>query len=141
MIQPNRYLKEIGIDKKHWMFSKEDNRYIPDGEGFAEVETWNLDHTLDMFIYSYLRYFKDVGLDTGTPMSYCYDKNGKAIKNGHRRWVKDVDYVIETFKLRLLDIDDAWKELGLEKNDFEGYNKRIKKGMELFIKIYNELWW
>lgn len=35
MIKLNRYLRELGIDEKYWLFSeKEDGRYLEDEEGF-----------------------------------------------------------------------------------------------------------
>lgn len=61
MLKYSGYLKELGVKKsdfkpKRWL----DKRYFNDRRSnIAEVETWNLDYTLIMVLYSYLRRFKE----------------------------------------------------------------------------------
>ena len=61
MLKYSGYLKELGVKKsdfkpKRWL----DSRYFNDKHSnIAEVETWNLDYTLIMVLYSYLRRFKE----------------------------------------------------------------------------------
>ena len=59
MIQLNKYLRELGIDEKNWLFNKEnkenDDRYNPDEEGFVisreEILFLNL---MDLHTYNYI---------------------------------------------------------------------------------------
>lgn len=61
MLKYNSYLKKLGVKKSDFPFKKEDRRYYEDPfTHIAEVETWNLDSTLIMVLYSYLMYFRDV---------------------------------------------------------------------------------
>ena len=74
MLQLNKYLRELGIDENYWLFKdKEDDRYKPDEDGFVNAETFNLDATLSMIIYSYLCYFRDNCL-VGSPGDMTFEK-------------------------------------------------------------------
>ena len=74
MLQLNKYLRELGIDENYWLFKeKNDNRYLPDEDGFIDAETFNLDMTLSMIIYSYLCYFRDHCL-VGHPASMTFEQ-------------------------------------------------------------------
>lgn len=74
MLQLNKYLRELGIDENYWLFKdEEDGRYKPDEDGFVNAETFNLDATLSMVIYSYLCYFRDNCL-VGHPGSMTFEK-------------------------------------------------------------------
>ena len=125
VIQLNKYLREIGIDENYWLFKKEnkenDDRYIPDEDGFVNAETFNLDTSLSMYIYSQLCYFRDNCLN-GYPSSMTFEE-----------WKSIIDKMIEAFKLQIT-----------EKNSYEiskNKQKKINYGMRLFIKYYNNLWW
>ena len=125
MVQPNKYLKELGIDEHYWLFDEErrktDKRYIPDEDGFVDAETFNLDMSFSMYIYSYLCYFRDNCLD-GHPSSMTFEQ-----------WKSIIDKMIEGFKLQITT-DNTWS---ISKNK----QKKINYGMRLFIKYYNHLWW
>ena len=125
MIQLNKYLREIGIDENYWLFDKGmqmiDSRYTPDEDGFVNAETFNLDMSLSMYIYSQLCYFRDNCLN-GYPSSMTFEE-----------WKSIIDKMIEAFKLQIT-----------EKNNYEiskNKQKKINYGMRLFIKYYNNLWW
>lgn len=123
MLQLNKYLRELGIDENYWLFKDEENgRYKPDEDGFVNAETFNLDATLSMIIYSYLCYFRDNCL-VGYPGSMTFEK-----------WKEIIDKMIEAFKLQL-ELDG--KIYLPSKNK----RKKINYGMRLFIKYYNDLWW
>lgn len=123
MLQLNKYLRELGIDENYWLFKdEEDGRYKPDEDGFVNAETFNLDATLSMIIYSYLCYFRDNCL-VGYPGSMTFEK-----------WKEIIDKMIEAFKLQL-ELDG--KIYLPSKNK----RKKINYGMRLFIKYYNDLWW
>lgn len=125
MIQLNKYLKEIGIDENYWLFDKEmkkiDPRYMPDKEGFVNAETFSLDVSLSMYIYSQLCYFRDNCLN-GYPSSMTFEE-----------WKATLDKMIEAFKLQIL----SDQEMDISKNR----KKKINYGMRLFIKYYNHLWY
>lgn len=125
MIELNKYLRELGIDEHYWLFDKErrktDNRYIPDEEGFVNAETFNLDVSLSMHIYSQLCYFRDNCLN-GHPGYMTFEE-----------WKNIIDKMIEAFRLQIIT-DNEWN---ISKNK----QKKINYGMRLFIKYYNHLWW
>ena len=96
MLHLNKYLRELGIDENYWLFKDitkaTDERYIPDEDGFIKAETFNLDATLSMIIYSYLCYFRDHCL-VGYPGSMTFEQ-----------WKEIIDKMIEAFKLQI-DLD------------------------------------
>lgn len=124
MLQLNKYLRELGIDENYWLFKdEEDGRYKPDEDGFINAETFNLDATLSMVIYSYLCYFRDNCL-VGYPGSMTFEK-----------WKEIIDKMIEAFRLQI-DLDENINNI-----DSKNKQKKINYGMRLFIKYYNHLWW
>ena len=124
MLQLNKYLRELGIDENYWLFKDEkDGRYKPDEDGFVNAETFNLDATLSMVIYSYLCYFRDNCL-VGHPGSMTFEK-----------WKEIIDKMIEAFRLQI-DLDENINNI-----DSKNKQKKINYGMRLFIKYYNHLWW
>lgn len=124
MLQLNKYLRELGIDENYWLFKdEEDGRYKPDEDGFVNAETFNLDATLSMVIYSYLCYFRDNCL-VGHPGSMTFEK-----------WKEIIDKMIEAFRLQI-DLDENVNNI-----DSKNKQKKINYGMRLFIKYYNHLWW
>ena len=124
MLQLNKYLRELGIDENYWLFKdEEDGRYKPDEDGFVNAETFNLDATLSMIIYSYLCYFRDNCL-VGHPGSMTFEK-----------WKEIIDKMIEAFRLQI-DLDE-----NIDSIDSKNKQKKINYGMRLFIKYYNNLWW
>ena len=153
MLKPNRYLKEIGIDENYWLFNKKENegdsRYEEDEEGLKEAETWGLDTTLRLIIYTQVRYFKDVGASLGTPSCFLFNKDGskKDSEQAHKDWIKTLDYIIETFKLMIIDDEEVNKYFGVEdryinyQSFMKKYKKRLEKGMKMFIEYYRCFWW
>lgn len=124
MLQLNKYLRELGIDENYWLFKdEEDDSYKPDEDGFVNAETFNLDATLSMIIYSYLCYFRDNCL-VGHPGCMTFEK-----------WKEIIDKMIEAFKLQI-DLDE-----NIDNINSKNKQKKINYGMRLFIKYYNDLWW
>ena len=124
MVFLNKYLRELGIDEHYWLFTDEsgDDRYEPDEDGFIDAETFNLDATFSMCIYSYLCYFRDHCM-VGHPGCMTFEK-----------WKEIIDKMIEAFKLQInLDNDENLPS--------KNKQKKINYGMRLFIKYYNHLWW
>lgn len=127
MLQPNKYLKELGIDENYWLFRDKqlnDNRYKTDEDGFIPAEFWNLDSTLAMYIYSHLCYFRD-NCNVGHPGNMSEEK-----------WNKILDDMITAFKL-LIEKDET------DYHSIESKNrqKKIRYGLRLFIKYLYDLWY
>jgi len=153
MLKPNKYLKEIGIDETYWLFNKKENRgdsrYEENEEGLKEVETWNLDATLSMIIYTQLRYFKDTGAKIGTPSCFLFNEDGskKDSEQAHKEWIDTLDYIIETFKLMIIEDEEVDKYFGVKdrfhdyKAFMEQYEERLEKGMKMFVDYYRCFWW
>lgn len=64
MLKYNVYLKKLGVKKSDYPFKRElDKRYFSDPfTHIKEIETWGLDDTIIMMLYSYLMYFRDVSI-------------------------------------------------------------------------------
>jgi len=125
MLQLNKYLREVGIDENYWLFkSQNDTRYKPDEEGFIAAEYWNLDATLAMIIYSSLRYFKD-HCNYGCPG--CMTKE---------QWDKCLNDMIIAFELLVKK-----ENYNLTKMQSKNQEKKIKYGLRLFAKHFNNLWY
>ena len=125
MLQLNKYLREVGIDENYWLFKNQnDAKYKPDEEGFIAAEYWNLDATLAMIIYSSLRYFKD----------HCnYVHPGGMTQE---QWDKCLDDMITAFKLLV-----EKENYNLTKKQSKNKEKKIKYGLRLFAKHFNNLWY
>ncbi len=127
MLKLNKYLKEIGIDEKFWLFKDAksgDERFLPDEDGFIEAEFWNLNDTLAMYIYSYLCYFKE-------HCNYCHPSYMTAEK-----WDKCLDDMITGFKLLV----DPKNEESFNSIESKNRKKKINYGLRLFIKHLGALW-
>ena len=87
--------------------------------GWDPSETWNLDMTVSAFILPRLKYFRK-------------NLNGYPGADGwtSERWEKKLDKMIVAFKMKL-DDDMDYKE-----KDW----KKIRKGLKLFAKHFNNLW-
>lgn len=116
----NKYLKEIGIEwydlpgvyKEELHNDNElcdcpaaDCRNEEDEEGFCEYEFFNLDHTLDLFIYPRLCYFREYIAPLAIPSCFI-SSNRENEEEGrdldHELWLKVLDEMIEGFKLALV---------------------------------------
>lgn len=112
MLVLNKYLRELGINEESWPFNEiaentknksvgkhYDDRYI-EKDGFINAESFSMDYTLALIIYSYLCYFRDNCINFGYP-AYFELKNGKdkGGEYGHKKWKKTVDDMILGFKM------------------------------------------
>lgn len=136
VLKLNKYLREIGINEKYWLFDKDnqgDPRYIPDEEGFIDAEHFSLDTSLSLYIYSQLCYFRDWPAQFSCPMGMTKEQ-----------WLKIIDKMIEAFKLMIIDEDTSenWILTKKEKHiKSKNREKKINYGMRLFIKYYRHLWY
>lgn len=132
----NQYLRDIGINEDtYWIMSEDhgnDNRYKEDEEGIISAETWNLNTTLAMIIYSYLCYFRDHCMH-GYPANITFEK-----------WKEIVNTIIKAFELMLVE-DDTWSDLTKTNEEkikiSKSRQKKISYGLRLFAKYFNDFWW
>lgn len=161
MLTLNKYLRELGYSEKIWPFNEiientrafesgsndYDGRYVEkapltDGticEGFIDAESFSLDLTLAMIIYSYLCYFRENCM-CAIPLCMMY-KNGKELttEQADARWHKLLDDMIIAFKYYIQK-----QNFNIDRSDYEADDKhddKINKGMKLFIKYFGALWW
>lgn len=152
----NKYLKELGYewynmpgvyDEKLQEINPDlcgvaatDCRNEEDEEGFCRYEFFSLDHTLSLFIYSKLCYFREYIADMATPgcLSPRFDHNlseeekEKASNEAHQKWLSIVDKIILAFKIKLKGYREGYEGIDREKE---------REGMQLFIEYYDCLWY
>lgn len=160
MLSLNKYLRELGINEDSWPFNEiaenvqnkavgkhYDDRYI-EKDGFINAESFSMDYTLALIIYSYLCYFRDNCVDFGYPAHFDM-KNGKAMPNdyGHNKWKETVDDMILGFKMYIEFEDKAPSILDYPgdyekwKRDVKRYTRKMNYGIRQFIKHFGELGW
>lgn len=128
MIKHNRHLEKIGIKKNDFPFDRhalDDPRYQEDEDGFSEAEFFNLDYTLKLVIYSYLKEFEENYSHFGHPA--CFTS---------KQWKRILHSMVEGFRL---DIKYSG-EWNLERSHPD-VQAKINRGRKLFIKYLECLWW
>lgn len=168
MLVLNKYLRELGINEDTWPFNEiaenvkafengepYDGRYVEkaplkDGtidEGFINAETFNMDTTLAMIIYSYLCYFRDNCMDFGVP-GYLTMKNGKdmGIEYGSKKWYEIVNAMITGFRMYIMLEEESprvtdYKEYSEWKRAMAQYTRKMNYGIRLFAKHFSSLNW
>lgn len=139
----NKYLKELGYEWEDLPgnYNPEldfgdcpasDPRNEEDEEGMCGYEFFSLDHSLALYIYPRLCAFKEYCAIYGTPGCFCYDKYGNHRKDGHERWIKELDKMILAFKYILK---------APEEKDNETIERTIEAGLKSFAKYYSCLWY
>lgn len=142
----NKYLREIGYSEESFPFKKENEQYYPNKEGFITAEFYNLDHTLNLMIYSYLCYYREYIADKVTAGCFIPMDDINDAKNiGHKKWLKMLDSMIFGFKV-ILTADEK-KQQELLKTDKTGLEleklvyKRWNKSKKLLCEYWSCLWW
>ena len=151
----NKYLKELGLD---WydmpgIYDEKlndidslcdkaaaDPRNEEDEEGFCSYEFFSLDHTLSLFIYSKLCYFREHIADIYTPGCLCtYIHSFFTLEErefhsyaSHNEWLSIVDKMILAFKLKITGVREGFEDAD---------NAAIREGMYLFTEYYDCLWY
>ena len=113
----NKYLKELGLDwcdlpgnydgklhncgiTKLENSAAADPRNKEDDEGFCEYEFFNLDHTMNLYIYSKISYYKEHIASLSTPGCFC-SLDGCS-DEAHQLWLKIIDEILEGFKIAIV---------------------------------------
>lgn len=143
----NKYLKELGYrwedlpgNYNHKLIEKDDMCAAADirnkerKDGMCTYEFFSLDHTLALYIYPRLCYFRDNIMKFGTPGCFSsYGSNKEATKQGQKMWEETVNKMCEAFRL-ILSLEDT--------QGYEAINQRkINEGLHLFAEYYNCLWY
>lgn len=139
----NKYLKELGYEWEDLPgnYNPEldfgdcpasDPRNEEDEEGMCGYEFFSLDHSLALYIYPRLCAFKEYCAIYGTPGCFCYDKYGNHRKDGHERWIKELDKMILAFRYILK---------APEEKDNKTIERTIEAGLKSFAKYYSCLWY
>lgn len=139
----NKYLKELGYKWEDLPGNynpafdfgdcpASDPRNEEDEEGFCGYEFFSLDHSLALYIYPRLCLFREYCADFGTPGCFCHNKDGSKRKDGHERWIKELDKMILAFKYILK---------APEEKDNKTIERTIKAGLKSFAKYYSCLWY
>lgn len=130
MIKYSKYFKDLGIKRK----------YIPDGwnrnddrhpewrkerrvYGLDERETWGLDYTTALFLYSRLMYFKECSWAIVLSNNYYVEKYDLM-------YSQCINLVLDNLEIHLnQNIDDTDK------------NNCLKTAIEIYGEIIYGLWW
>lgn len=145
----NKYLKDLGLDwcdlpgnydgklhncsiNKIEKSPAADPRNKEDEEGFCKYEFFSLDYSMALYIYPRLCKFRDEYAKFGTPGCFCYNKKGEPVENGNEKWIKVLNKMILSFKYIIKEPEDI---------DYKEKDRIIKKGLFLFAKYYNCLWY
>ena len=85
--------------------------------GFDDSETWALDNTVTSFIYPRLKRFVKLAPDVCRPGNLTIDE-----------WKTILDRMLGSFR-------------ELSKAGYTNLVKKVDKGLKLFFKYYDRLWW
>lgn len=124
MIKGNKYLKELGISWRDYFINKARKKnpnkkcWKEDKDGIAPAELWNLDDTLAIIIYTYLRKFKD-------SKRHGYPGNFETPEE----WEGILDKMIAYWGAYIKDGISEYEKL-----------EELKEGKELFFKYFSNLW-
>lgn len=145
MLVWSKYLEELGYKKSDFLFdkkAKEDSRYALDKTtGVIEAQTWNLETTIILELYVYLRCFQDNFMDFGLPMRFTEEAG---VKNGEKKYHKIIQDIIDGLKARL----EVYELAPVNFEDYEAFDKarnelndKFEKGWKLLGENIDCLWW
>lgn len=119
MLIYNEYLKKIGVGKNTYPLgnSCSHEKELDKEAGVIPCQTWNLDRTLAMELYTYILYFKDH--TKGYPI-FCKDK---------LEWDNILEEMADGFK------DYITKDIG-HKNI-----RKLNHSLNLLKRYWMDLWW
>lgn len=142
MLVNNKYLKELGWKKGDFPFDRterDDPRYKLDkNTGTVEAQTWNLETTIVLEVYTYLRDFQDHYMKCGTPAPYfTYEDGAKQWHNIIAEIIDGLKAYIEARELHLSDYKDYDAYLAAQKECTD----KFEKAWTLLGENIYCLWW
>ena len=122
MLVHNEYLEELGVTKDTYPLGNSCNHEteLDEKSGVIPCQTWNLDLTLAMELYTYLRAFKDN--KHGHPA--CFEKM--------EEWDAILDEMIEGFADYIRRKDEI---------TFHPNNEKLENSLRLMGEWWEALWW
>lgn len=125
----NKYIEDLGIkfEDTPWGWDNEGSRQSKWQEqreiyGFDERETWGLDFTFAIWLYSRIKMFKEV--------------SSKIVRlDFHKFMIDDVEYT------QLEIIDQILKNTEIYLTSTDNNRDKLVKATELFAKILPAMWW
>lgn len=139
MLVFNKYLKELGYEKDDFPSKRLDNRFKPDKHrGVVPAQTWNLDITIALELYTYLRYFQEECMDSDFPICFASEENGK--KHWHQVAQDIIDGLKAYVGARELHASDFKTYEDYSKAYEELYDK-FEKGWALLGEYFADFWW
>lgn len=141
MLVFNKYLKELGYKKDSSPFKKYDKRYSLDKKyGVVDAQTWELDDTIVLELYTYLRYFQEC-CTKGIPGPFIDESKED---HGASDFDNMVQEVIEGLKA-YIQADERWDS---SRQTWEEYreqqdqlNEQFQKAWKLFGENLPCFWW
>lgn len=142
MLLFNKYLKELGYKEDDFPFDeteKTDPRYALDKEtGIVEAQTWNLDTTIVLELYTYLRDFQEYYMKGVTPAPYFTYEDGA--KQWHQVVADIIDGLRAYIEVRELYYGD-FKDWDEYKKAEQAYFDRFDKAWKLLGENIQCFWW
>lgn len=137
MDMPNYYNKNLAEKKKYKDKPGADFRNKENKEGFSTYEFFNLDRTLDLFVYSKLCYYREHIAELCTPghlVPYSFNNNlTKDQKEAPQKlWLQIVDDIIEGFRISIVGVRDGYEGIDTFK---------IKKARRLLAEHWDCFWY
>lgn len=146
----NKYLEELGltqmdmpgyynpeeINEKTEGLPGADCRNQEDEQGFCSYEFFNLDYTLDLFVYSKLCYYREHIAELATPGRLCAnfssEKSEEQEKMPQKLWLEILDQIIEGFKIAIVGLTEGQ----------EGIDQfKIDRARHLLAEYWDCLWY
>lgn len=121
MLIHNKYLEELGVGKNTYPLgnSCDHETELDEEAGVIPCQTWNLDLTLAMELYTYLRAFKDI-------------KPGHPACISSEEWDKILDEMIEGFADYIRKKDDM--SINVD-------HSKLRHSLNLMKEWWEALWW
>lgn len=146
MLIYNKYLKELGYKKSDFPFKKEDDRYNLDKEyGVVEAQTWNLNNTIILELYTYLRNFQERFMHYGTPICFVEKfENGKVkhIDGGEKDWHNIIQQIIDGLKAYLTAQEKfQFASSDEDRAEQDRLYKQFEEAWKLLGDNIGYLWW
>lgn len=146
----NKYLEELGLiqmDMPGYYNPEEineENKGLPgadcrnqeDEQGFCSYEFFNLDYTLNLFVYSKLCYYREHIAELVTPGRFCAnfssEKSEEQEKMPQKLWLEILDQIIEGFKIAIVGLTEGQ----------EGIDQfKIDRARHLLAEYWDCLWY
>lgn len=141
MLVFNKYLKELGYKKDDFPFKKKDERYSLDKEyGVVDAQTWELDDTIILELYTYLRYFQEC-CTKGIPGPFIDESKEDHGASDFRKMIQEVIDGLKAY----MQAGQPWDYTHQTYEEYKGQNKQLNEQFQKAWKLLGEnlscFWW